>query len=197
MKKLIDYFLEIQGIKDVKRYAPYKEMFHESVAGHSFLMIVLAIKLIEELKLDLDFKQVIKLITHHDYGEIGLEFDFANVATVTKQDKQRKEVTEAVQIKKLSDKYGAEIQALHNEYSNPTTREGMFVKAIDKIEPMFFVITRGLENIHPNDQKGCAARANPTIKNFPELIPFYRELQSRMKAEYQRIGFEWKKEYEL
>lgn len=199
VREILDYILEIQRIKDVKRYGSYKEIFHESVAAHGFLLVVLATKLIDELKLDLDYRQVIKLILTHDFGEIGLEFDFANVATVTEKEKRLKDDVENAKIKTLASKYGEEIQTLHSEYTKPKTREGLFVKALDKIEPMFFLITRGVEHIYDTakERRACAVNGNKAVKDFPELIPFYKELQSRMKSEYQKAGHEWEKEYEL
>ena len=199
MKKLIDYFLEIQSIKDTKRYKPYDNIFHENVAAHSFLMIVMATKLIDELKLDLDFKKVIDLIIHHDFGEIGLEFDFAAVNTVTKQQKQHKEDVEERKINELSDKYGQKIKELNDEYSRPTTREGHFVKLIDKMESIIYIVKKGCEKIYnsDNERRVIATRGNDIVKNFPELILFWKELQALVKSEYLRVGYEWKPEYDF
>ena len=196
-KELLDYFFEINKIKDVKRYSIYHEVFKESVADHSFLMTVLATKFVDELKLDdLDFKKVIKLIMHHDFGEIGMVADFnTSLASVDKAYSAHKETVELENINALSNKHGKEIFDLYNEYTAQQTREAKFVKALDKLEATIYIMMRGAEYL--TDAHLAAIFPIEAVKNFPELIPFLKELQTHMKLEYTKAGHEWKKEYEI
>ena len=195
-KQLLEYFLEINKIKDVKRYVPHHPIFKESVADHAFMMIVLADKFMDELKLGLDYKKVIKLITHHDFCEIGLTADYDAVkANADKNYNDEKEVVERKSIEELSGNHGKEISDLYTEYCEQKTQEAKFVKAIDKLETVIYELMRGAKYLEHTEFEVKYPRK--AIENFPELKPFYRELLSYMKLEYTRVGHPWKKEYEL
>ena len=195
-RKLLDYFFELNKIKDVKRYKLHHAVFAESVADHCFSMILIAVKFIEELKLDLDFKKVVKLISYHDICELGLEEDFDAVKAqydagynLTKKAYEQKNITE------LSKKYGKEIYELFDEFEKQETREAKFVKAIDRLETTIHEIIRGVEFFTNLDF--CVFYPQKAVENFPELKAFYRELLECMKLEYVKAGYEWKKEYEM
>ena len=194
--KILDYLFEIERIKDVQRYAEHNKVFHESVADHSYFMIVLAMKLIEEYNLNLDFKKVIKLITHHDFSEIGLAHDFDAVKTHHDKNYQKeKEIQEEKRIHELSDRHGQEILNLHNEYSEHKTKESRFVCAVDKLEATIHLINRGAG--HFTDAEHVAIYPLQAVRDFPKLVPFLKDLQSHMKQEFIDNGHEWKKEYEV
>jgi len=196
MKKLLDYFLEINKIKDVKRYSPYHKVFTESVADHSFMMVVLAIKFIDELKLDLNFKKVVQLITHHDFCEIGLATDYDAVkASADKNYQAEKETFENKNMEELAARHGKEILNLYMEYIRQETREARFVKALDKLEANVYEMMRGPKYF--TDAPFIATYSNKAVRNFPELIPFLRELQTYMKREYEAAGLTWKDEYSV
>ena len=189
--KLLDYFLEINNIKNVKRYTPYHQVYHESVADHSFLIIVLAVKFIDELKLDLDFKKVIKLAVHHDFDEIGLRADFdAAVVQRNSAYRAKKETYRHDRISQLANKHGSEIMDLHTEYIGQKTREAKFVKALDKIETTIHQFNKGAENLV--DLDFTMQYADQAVENFPELLPFYRELKKFMRQELINAGHEWR-----
>jgi putative hydrolase of HD superfamily len=187
---ILGYFLEINKIKDVKRYAPYDPVFLESVADHSFLMIVMATKFIEELKLDLDYKRVVKLAMHHDYCEIGLAADYDTVkASKDKKYKAEKSSFESRNIKELGDRLGGDIADLYKEYEAQQTPESRFVKALDKLEACVYEMTRGVE--HFKDPEFIALYPKEAVNNFPPLLPFYKELLAYMKPKYLAANFKW------
>jgi len=196
MTNILDYVLEVNKIKDVKRYSIHSRACHESVADHSFLMTVLATKLIDELKLDLDFKKVIKMIVHHDFGEIGLTKDFvATRASADAEYANMKRIYEDTTTKNIAKRYGEEILELCNEYDAAQTREAKFVKAIDKLEATIHLMNRGAK--HLDNAEFAATYALKTVRDFPELVPFLRELQSYMKPRFIAAGHSWKPEYDI
>jgi len=196
-KKQIDTFLELTKIKDVRRYSEYHhKIYDESVADHCFMMIIMATKFFEELKLDLDFVKVIKLISHHDMCELGLVNDFDAVKVQNNKEYARqKEQTELATITNLSEKYGSEIMELFLEYEKQETREAKFVKALDKIEANIHEMSRGTENF--DDPEFIALYPKNAVENFPELIPFLKAFNKIMKKEYRRVGYAWKDEYDI
>ena len=196
MKKLLDYFLEINKIKDVERYTVHHKVFHESVADHSFMMIVLATKFIDELNLDLDFKKVIELVTNHDFCEIGLSADYDAVAAkVDAKYYDEKKSFETQNIEKFSNRYGKKMLMLHDEYVKQETREAKFVKALDKLETNIYEVFRGVEYFGSPDF--IALYPKKAVMAFPELIPFYKEFLVQMKQLYEKTGYAWKEEYDV
>ena len=195
MNNLLEMFLELEKIKDVKRYGLHHKVFRESVADHTFLMIVIGTKLMEDLKLNLDYKKVVKLITYHDICELGLASDFdAEKAKTDKDYHCRKKETERKTIENLSNKYGKEFLELYNEYERQQTQEAKFVKAIDKLETNIHEAVRGMKYIINADF--TALYPKDAVKNFPLLLPFYREVLAFMKIKYIEAGLPWKEEYE-
>ena len=41
-----------------------------------------------------------------------------------------------------------------------------------------------------------ATYADKAIKNFPQLIPIYKQIKNILKKRYEKRGFEWKEEYD-
>jgi len=193
--QLLEYFFELNKIKDVKRYKLHHKVFCESVADHCFSMILIAMKFMDEMKLDLDFKKVVKLIAHHDICELGLEEDFDAVrAKNNKEYALEKKAYEDKRIKELSAMYGDEVFELFDEYEKQQTREAKFVKALDKLETNIHEMARGAEFF--DDAEFVAFYPKKAVEAFPELVPFYKELLEHMKAEYIRVGHPWRREYE-
>lgn len=193
---LMNGFLEMQGIKDVKRYAKHHPIFRESVADHSYMTTLLATKFMDELQLDLDFKKVVELITYHDMGELGLESDFDAVkASEDDEYFTLKKQTELDKVKSLANKYDDKILDLHKEYNEQKTREAKFVKAVDRLECNIYEMSRGAEYF--DSAEFIATYANEPCRQFPELLPFLRELQAYMKTKYEEVGRTWKEEYNV
>lgn len=196
MEKLLKYFLEINKIKDVERYSAHHEIFRESVADHSFLMIYIASELIEEYQFNLDFKKVVDLIRIHDVCEIGMKCDYD--AVMAKYDhayaKQKKE-HEMKNILHISDNFDKKILPLFVEFEKQQTEEAKFVRAIDKIETTFYELFRGCKYF--DSAEFIATYPDQAIKNFPQLMPFYKELKKLMKDEYQKAGLLWKDDYNI
>jgi putative hydrolase of HD superfamily len=187
---ILKYFFEINKIKDVKRYTPHDPIFLESVADHSFLMIVMATKFIDELKLDLDYKRVVKLAMHHDYCEIGLAADYDSLkASKDKNYKAEKSAFEKKNITELAKKLGGDIAEIYEEYEKQQTPESRFVKALDKLEACVYEMTRGVEHFH--DPEFIALYPKEAVNNFPPLLPFYKELLAYMKPRYLAAGYNW------
>ncbi len=146
--EIIDYYLEAVKIRDIQRYGHLNKKFRNNVAEHCFMMIVLADKLIEHYKFELDFRKVVRYIYMHDWGEIGMNKDIpagvkakGNIRGIAKEQ-------ERISAHKSFAKFGLQNDiADYDNYNDLKDDEARFVTAIDKLEGPLFVIKNGLDNI--------------------------------------------------
>jgi putative hydrolase of HD superfamily len=194
-------FLEIsERLKTTKRFLNTKEMKQkESSADHSWNLALLTFMTAEELKLDIDILKAVKIALVHDLVEaLAGDTDYSLIAfgIKTPAEKNENEISAMKIIEKVAPKEsGQELVNLWQEYEKAETREARFVKALDKIEGINHMLCKGHKCFdHP---ELVAPYPNKAVQNFPELIPMLQELQKRLKPEFEKHGWEWKKEYEI
>lgn len=199
--KQIYNLLEItEKLKWTQRWLHTKEMQRkESTAAHSWNLTLLVFITATELNIDVDVNKAIKIALVHDLVEaLAGDTDQSLIffGKKTKEDKQNEELAAMKEIIKTAPKKsGLEIEKLWLEYEKAETREARFVKALDKIECINHMLCQGHENYdHP---ELIAPFPRKAVEKFPELLPMYQELLARLKPEYIKHGWEWKKEYEI
>lgn len=108
----------------------------ESVAEHTWMMCLLALVLMEKVKLQLDKLKVLKIIIVHDLAE-AIVGDIPAFEVSTRKDskfedesKSIRKIADYLNDKKLSD----EIVELWTSFEENITPEAKFAKAIDKLE---------------------------------------------------------------
>lgn len=81
----------------------------------------------------------------------------------------------------------------YKEYKEKATEESRFVNACDKLEGMIHPLT-----IHAPimNHEIFATYADKAIKEFPKLLPIYKEIKKILKTQYEKWGFEWKSDYD-
>lgn len=130
------------GLNKVVRYnlERIEELETQSVAEHVYNMLILAhyFRDLEDPEHKMDMEKIIKMILMHDMGEI----ETGDIVMGSKDSKA--EEIERLSIDTVASKspdfIKNEIRELFEEFENPTTIEGKFVKAIDKIEaPIWFI----------------------------------------------------------
>ena len=147
----------------------------ESVADHIYALGVLAeyFARIEDVP-DIDLEKVRSMITWHDIDEI--------------------ETGDVVGFHKTSEHYGAEEAALEKviaasphilqasiantikEYKEQQTLEARFVKALDKIEPIFYFLNpngKRVFEVSPATKEQHCRIKEPYIKDFPYMSRFH------------------------
>ncbi|NLZ80379.1 MAG: HD domain-containing protein [Clostridiales bacterium] len=104
---------------------------HESVAEHSFRLIVFAWLVKEEFK-ELDMDKVMKMCIFHDFGE-ALTGD---IPSFEKQDSDRKKEDQAVNqiLEVLPSPYKEELSTLFEEMNALETEEAKLYKSLDRFE---------------------------------------------------------------
>lgn len=138
--------------KEIRYAQNRKEVLDtESVAEHIFGMHILASYFlpIQEEQYKLDKLKVLELITWHDIDEV----ETGDILAYAKTDQDRKRAKEILPkvISGLPEINQNHIRTLLEEYEAQMSPEAKFVKAIDKIEPMFEVRGEGYKTIlHDN-----------------------------------------------
>lgn len=191
-KNIINFLFKVNDLQKTKRYGNYP-LFSESTAEHTFKLILIVDYFYKELNLDLDYQKCISLSIYHDFGEMDLEKDVDIKENTVKKINIRKDNYEIEKIKELSNTYYGPIVRYYEEYKEKMTEEARFVNACDKLEGMIHPLTI---NAPIMNHEIFATYADKAIKEFPKLLPIYKEIKKILKTQYEKWGFEWKSDYD-
>jgi len=186
----LDFLIKINDLQKTTRYGNFVDL-NESTAEHTFKLLQMVDYFYKTLNLDLDYKRCIEIAIYHDFGEMDLDKDVDLTGRTAKTMDNKKHYEEA-KIEEMA-KYYAPIKELFDDYEEKKTREAKFVRACDKLEGMIHPISVGKPI--PNEEP-FAVYGDKAVKDFPELMPIYKEIKKVLKAKYNEWGYEWKKEYE-
>ncbi len=153
-----------------------EEVQTESVAEHIYTMTILAdyFSRVEEFAVPLNMQRVYELITWHDIDEI----ETGDVVGYhkTAKDRAKEVVAQEIVITNAPVVMQDTIKQALFEYKAQETPEARFVKAIDKIDPVFMLL-------NPNGLKLCAITPMnetqhtriklPYIQNYPYIMRFF------------------------
>ncbi len=163
----------------------------ESVADHSWHLADI-ILLIGRHYTFLDINKCIKLSILHDKLEIltgdlkpiGRDGTGQNTYAFDETLQLNKEMIESEAMQKylsmLPPSAQPEQSILLNEIIKCTTAEALFVKAIDKIQSLFYIFIKKKGNIADKHFKFSLEYAEKALGYFPEIEPYYSEIRSRL-----------------
>ncbi|MCM1053089.1 MAG: HD domain-containing protein [Ruminococcus sp.] len=191
-EKALDFLLKINDLQKTTRYGNNPE-FSESTADHTFKLILMVDYFYQILNLNLDYQKCIHLATYHDFGEMDLDHDVDLKDSTIAKNQEDKKVYEHKKIEELSKKYYEPIEKYFDEYEDRETEEARFIYACDKLEGMIHPLTVGLPIMN---HELFATYADKAVKNFPKLMPIYKQIKDMLKIRFEEWGFEWKKEYD-
>ncbi len=199
IEKLLD-FLAIAGkLKQAIRFSAAKKIKGDSSADHSWRLAIMVFSVARELKLKLDIEKAMKVALVHDIAEgITGEIDYRLIyfGKISKKEKNVLEKKAMQKIRKIAPpKLGKEIFELWEDYENSRSREAKFVKALDKIETTLHLLESGHKTY--DFPELIAMYPQKAVADFPELKEMLRTVQKRLKSEFRRGKFLWKKEYDL
>lgn len=198
--KIIDFTTVCEQLKRIRRYGTVREMPEkESTADHSWNLAIASFIVITELGLTLDPLKSIELALFHDLPEAvtgDIDYSLIYFGHKTKEDKHKSELAAINKIARiLGAPAGNEIMRIWEEYEESITEESKFIKALDKIEGINHVLCLGHKCFdHP---ELIAPYPNKATLQYPPLIPLLEELHRRLKPEFKKLGWRWKKEYSL
>ncbi|RJR25258.1 HD domain-containing protein [Candidatus Microgenomates bacterium] len=146
-KNLFEFFKAAEKLKAEIRHGHTSNVKRkESVAEHCWLSSLVAMVLMDKLKVKLDEIKVLKMVIIHDLGE-AIAGDIPSHEISERQ--KNKHITEKEGLKKiakiLKGKRGGEIVKLWEEFEEKKTPEACFVDAIDKFECIFQHLLAGVE----------------------------------------------------
>jgi putative hydrolase of HD superfamily len=130
--KLISY---VEGLKRELRNSWLSDGRQESVAEHSWRMVMMAMILAPQTKLKLDMEKVLKMAAIHDLAEI----EVGDIPTIhqTNDVVRQKALDEQAAIETIRARFSQvseEVATLWREFEDQKTAEARFVRAIDKLE---------------------------------------------------------------
>ena len=105
----------------------------ESVADHSWSVSILCMSIIQKYHLDLELEKCMKIAIVHELGEIYAGDFIPN--QVSKEEKHKLE-EQAVDSLLNEASFDNDFKELWLEYENQLSEEAVFVKQVDKLEPM-------------------------------------------------------------
>lgn len=160
----------------------------ESVAEHIYGMFVLSeyFLQLENTDQSMNHGKILRIILFHDIDEI----ETGDVIGYLKTDAQRQKEREATPkvIASIPELMRSHTSELLTEYENQQTAESKFVKAIDKIEPLFHLWNENGKAIQLKNE--TTREDNDRIKNrFVEAYPFMRRFNEVLNEAMDKEGF--------
>ena len=130
-EKVIEFLKITEKLKCNTRHSWTSTGRRESVAEHSFQLMVLAWSVKDEFP-DIDMEKVMKMCLFHDFGE-AITGDIPSIENTTKDEKIEEEaVFKALEI--LPEEQRKELVTLFEEMNDLNTKEAKLYKALDKME---------------------------------------------------------------
>jgi len=198
LEKIFDFLHITEKLKRSFRYSAINYKIKDSSADHSWHLSLMVFIISRELKLKIDLEHALKIAIVHDIAEsITGNIDYVLISTgkISKKQKQKMEVKAIEEIKKtLPPGIGKEVSGIWNEYKEARTSEAKFVKALSKIEAMVQILEAGHKIF--NIPELIPTHADKSVENFPKLKPLLKTLKKRLKNEFKKGNFPWKKEYD-
>lgn len=158
----------------------------ESVAEHVHAMSVLThyFAPLEDTEQKLNHHTIHTLITWHDIDEI----ETGDVIGYLKTDADRAAEHEAQKrvLKQAPASLRANIDQATTEYKQQETTEAKFVKAIDKLDPVFYLYNENgykLFKLHNATKEQHCRIKEPYLKNFPYMYRFYQIVTKQLESE--------------
>ena len=199
LEKLVDFFIEVESLKKTYRYSTCPENVRDSSADHSWKLAFMASVLGEEVE-GVDLYRAVQICLVHDLAEsITGDIDSYRIVLgeITKEQKHQMEEKAMNSIKDKLPDVGQKIYDLWEEFEEHKTPEAKYAQALDKIEALIHLLNVGYIAREDNAEAELTAKyADKAVKEFPQLKPILDIIKVRLKKEFEKQGFEWKKHYD-
>lgn len=165
-------------------FAPTRR--HESDAEHSWSLALIACMIAPHIDPSLDVSKVCQFAIVHDLSEV---YAGDTSAFATEGEHQTKEERERQALQRIKKEYGdfAWLTTYLEQYERQDTDEARYVRAVDKIIPLFFdYITEGVyyhENQHTReDFEAFMQRPREKARAHPAAFALHEEVFARLLA---------------
>lgn len=178
----------LYGLKREIRYGETREHPGESVAEHVYALHVLS-HYFAELEDPLhtwNMQRVYEMITWHDMDEVETG-DIIGYKK-TEADRKKEETAMELVIGKVPELLKEKVISVSLEYQKQETEESRFVKALDKIEPLFQLYNEnGKEILQRN--KTTLADSRKIKDKYVEGFPYIKEFNEVLNTAMDTEGF--------
>jgi len=199
IEKLLDFFKIAGQLKQAIRFSAAKKIKGDSSADHSWRLALMTFTVAEELKIKINFEKAMKIALVHDIAEgVTGEIDYRLIffGKISKKEKNALEKKAIKKIQKIAPpKVGKEIFDLWEDYEDGRTKEAKYVKALDKIETTLHLLESGHKTY--DFPELIATYPDKAVADFPELKDLLGLMKKKLKKEFQKGKFVWKKEYDI
>lgn len=178
----------LYGLKNEIRYGDNRSesTITESVAEHIYGMHILAtyFVLLENPTQTWDRAKIYALITWHDIDEIETGDIIGYLKT--DEDRAREKIAKQTVIEKSPESLHAFMKKIVDEYEKQETIEAQYVKAIDKIEPLFQMFNENGKKVFLSNgttYEDHRKIKDPYVAHFPHIKYFTEVLGEEMLAQ--------------
>jgi len=180
-KNILNFLLETEKLKKIKRavWAGSGIKNPETVAEHSFRMSIMSWVLAREAKEGLNFRKIIKISLAHD-----LPWVFVKKKSGKKLAEDKKAFRQSLRL--LPPHLRKDIYESYLEYENSDSKEGKFVKQVDKIET--FLQTLEYLGAKPNVAVEVLKKDVRGSISSPHLLNFFSEIEKRFFENEKKTG---------
>lgn len=199
LEKIFEFFHKVGNLKSTYRFSQSKTLNNkESVADHSWRLVLMAFVIADEFKLNINVERALKIAVIHDIiesltGDIDSRLVYTN--KITKEKKKQDELIAIEKLRKLLPKHqGEKLYNLWIEYETLSTKESKFIKALDKIETLTYITEFDHNAIDYPDM--IANYADKAVEECQELKPILQLIKSKLKQQFGQGNIPWKKEYD-
>lgn len=177
-KNILTFYREAEKLKSVLRHSSLSSGRQESVAEHTWMMMLLAMVLMPQLDKPMDQVKVLKMIVIHDLAE-AVTRDvpvWEGVKDKAKKIELERSVMEQM-LANLDSQTQHEFMALWEEYETRESFEARFVKALDTLDVVAQHNTAAISTWDDNDYLW---QISPLQDSFFDLDPLLRHIKDEL-----------------
>lgn len=177
-QKILAFYREAEKLKTVLRHSFLSSGRQESVAEHTWMMMLLAMMLMPQLDKPMDQVKVLKMIVIHDLAEAVTQDMpvWEGVDTPEKKIELERNAIEKM-LASLDSKTKQAFLELWEEYEIRESFEARFVKAIDTLD---VVAQHNAAAISTWDDNDYLWQLSPLQNSFFDLDPMLRQLKNEL-----------------
>jgi len=198
LQKIIKFLHKAGGLKNAIRFKNSKNMIGDSAAEHSWRVALMTFIFADELKIKINLIKTLEMALIHDIVEsIVGNVDYTSIikGKITEKQKTLLENKAINQLRKSMTQYsGNKISALWKEYEKGITKEAKFVKAMNRLETLMYLVEAGFKSY--DKPETIANYADEAVNNFPELKYILKEVKNELKKEFKKGGLVWQKDFD-
>jgi len=202
ISKILHFLQIVEKFKTIERFTKVSSWRQESVADHTRRVVLMIMTISQKIDFGIDILKAIKIAMIHDLPET-IVWDYQNQDAdnpeLYKKIKEQKNIEEKNAMIEITNHLPKDIWSeLYNlwlEYENQTSREWLFVKAIDKIECINQFVDSNQDVL--DKPYILWVYGNEQIKKFPELIDTMRETKTKLKKRFLQKWYKREEEFEV